>query len=545
MKKLLPVWIAATLLCLIGVLHGQHFRPVGTTELGPRAGLNYFQGAPVTANVPIAPDELAVGPKLWMKADAITGVADAGAACTWPDASGNGFDATEATNCPTFETSEINGWPVVRFDAVNDKMVSAGAVGVLNAKPGATIFTVFVPNAASTGASLWNISTAVGVGGRLNSLMNGTALRDSVGLRHNDSTFTQALGNDGSLIALGTPSLVTDVADVSTNGYLETYVGGTRQTSRPTVAGTGTFPATNSLSVTIGNRNDGALPSGSDIAEWVVFDYVLSAADRKGVEIYLACKYDLPLAYDFVCPALDLDASNIFGVADAGAVETWPDVSGNGFNATEATNTPDYVLSSTNGKPAVYFTAANTDRLAVAGAADVTRNVTGVTVIGVANYVNAGSNSLGRLLQFSTGSSSSATRAGLAFNRTIVSPGPTTQLQARRADGDGISSVVGTVVISQDVAHVFSSDVFYSTQTGRTWIDGASIADAPFSSMSAGDRSADTSSLGVFVGHNAAAANQFWNGPISKVQAFVPALSTVNRRAREAAMCRKYGLTCQ
>lgn len=67
------------------------------------------------------------GLALWLKADAITGLADGEGVATWPDSSGNGWDATQATeaNQPTYQTNEQNGLPGVNNDGVNDALLTA------------------------------------------------------------------------------------------------------------------------------------------------------------------------------------------------------------------------------------------------------------------------------------------------------------------------------------------------------------------------------------------------------------------------------------
>lgn len=65
------------------------------------------------------------GCQLWLDAHQITGLADGDPVATWADASGNARDVSEATNRPTYQTSEINGLPVVRFDGSNDRLEGA------------------------------------------------------------------------------------------------------------------------------------------------------------------------------------------------------------------------------------------------------------------------------------------------------------------------------------------------------------------------------------------------------------------------------------
>lgn len=59
-------------------------------------------------------------------ADTITGLEDTDPVGTWPDQSGNGYDASQATASkkPSYQTNELNGNPIVRFDG-GDCLVAA------------------------------------------------------------------------------------------------------------------------------------------------------------------------------------------------------------------------------------------------------------------------------------------------------------------------------------------------------------------------------------------------------------------------------------
>ena len=67
-------------------------------------------------------DVITDGLLLWLKADAITGLADNDPVAAWNDSSGNSNNATQGTgaNRPLYKVGIVNGLPVVRFDNVND-----------------------------------------------------------------------------------------------------------------------------------------------------------------------------------------------------------------------------------------------------------------------------------------------------------------------------------------------------------------------------------------------------------------------------------------
>ena len=70
------------------------------------------------------------GMQLWLRADKITGLSDGDSVTTWLDESGQSNDVTQATaaNKPTWQTNEINGLAVVRFDGTDDHLVQASDI---------------------------------------------------------------------------------------------------------------------------------------------------------------------------------------------------------------------------------------------------------------------------------------------------------------------------------------------------------------------------------------------------------------------------------
>lgn len=65
-----------------------------------------------------SPAGITTAPILWLKADAITGVANGGAVASWPDSSANGYTFTQATvgSQPTLSNNALGGKPVVIFN---------------------------------------------------------------------------------------------------------------------------------------------------------------------------------------------------------------------------------------------------------------------------------------------------------------------------------------------------------------------------------------------------------------------------------------------
>lgn len=99
------------------------------------------------------------GLRLWVKADGITGLSDGDPVATWPDSSGNGFNATQATSSkrPLYKTNIApTGLPVVRFDNVDDCLDGTTFSNLMNATYGVyTIMAAVYVTASGTGANSW------------------------------------------------------------------------------------------------------------------------------------------------------------------------------------------------------------------------------------------------------------------------------------------------------------------------------------------------------------------------------------------------------
>ncbi|MEL6535918.1 MAG: Calx-beta domain-containing protein, partial [Bacteroidota bacterium] len=216
---------------------------------------------------------------LWLKADDLTQVDGTGVS-SWPDASGNTNDADQATagNQPTFETAEINGQPVIRFDGNNDYLRNAAVS--YNAR---TFFTVVRPAAPYTGGfgQVWG---SYGEGAHL-------ALDDRAGNKNGFSF-------DGNASTQGRYGLNgADYGALASNTNLPPWVNATSQLI--TAEFQSTQPLTDqTLGSTFPGHSVGSFHYGGDIAEVIVYNVALNTARRRIVENYLAAKYGLTISND-------------------------------------------------------------------------------------------------------------------------------------------------------------------------------------------------------------------------------------------------------
>jgi len=98
--------------------------------------------------------------KLWLQADAISGLTNGAPVATWPDGSGLNNNASQGTTSyqPLYWTNVVNAKPVVRFDGVDDYFALPN---FLNGTTQAEAFVVLkaTVDTPSTPRSLWRMGT--------------------------------------------------------------------------------------------------------------------------------------------------------------------------------------------------------------------------------------------------------------------------------------------------------------------------------------------------------------------------------------------------
>jgi len=202
---------------------------------------------PSTPSNAVTPGEINIfdSVSLWLKADDITGLNDGDSLTTWEDSSINDLDATQSTvdKKPIYKTNMINSQPAVRFDGVNDLLVTPST----SAAAGVTIFSVVKSADTSGGYLLW-------LGGNNNSIIHG---------------YTGAIWE-----YYATPR--TNLGNISTSEFqiITSRVGSS---------------LTNSIS--LGADAGTIAPWAGDVAELLVFKFVLSDTDYNTVYNYLNDKY--------------------------------------------------------------------------------------------------------------------------------------------------------------------------------------------------------------------------------------------------------------
>jgi hypothetical protein len=230
---------------------------------------------------PFAPTDES-GLVIWHKADAIT-ASNGDQISQWDDSSGNANHATQGTqvNRPHYLTGQINSLPAVRFYGTNHY------VNIANALSGLTSAEVFVvvqlsadPPSGDNETGFWSL----------------TGSSQMTHLTYTDGTIYDTFGTtarkDTSVDP--TPSFtswrlynVQTAASAWTNRLDGAVLYGT---------GVNTVGFSETAKVYLGaSYEPGSYAMDGWIAEFILYNHVLSAAVRDQVEAYIATKYGLTI----------------------------------------------------------------------------------------------------------------------------------------------------------------------------------------------------------------------------------------------------------
>jgi len=222
----------------------------------------------------------------WFKADAITGLANGASVSLWPDASGKGDHATQATagQMPKYVTGAINGLPVVRFNSTNQTYLAFPRT----VSGDFTIICVFRSTQGLNAGTLYYQGAGL-VNGEVASTVNdfGTCLFANGSICAGTGNPDVAV-NSGTGFNNGTPHIFTFTRTRAT-GRIALYVDGT-------LAGTNsgsTAFLTAPSSLVLGAQQTMQYYLNGDIAEVKIYNAALSGPDRLTDEGSLKCKYNL------------------------------------------------------------------------------------------------------------------------------------------------------------------------------------------------------------------------------------------------------------
>jgi len=216
--------------------------------------------------------------KLWLKADAITGVADGASITTWSDQSGNGNDFTQSTASkkPTYaqSNSNFNNKPTVTFDGSSDFLDYGN--GSMNASSVYSIFFVYRTTSTSP-QYLFDTKS-----GKLRIPHEGGG----------DKAYYDGKARGTELRGTGTKLVEWELYDVSPKSSI--YENGTKTQSGLSYS---KRAINGSTSLGANEAGNGKYFNGS-IAEGIIYNVKLNSAQRIIVENYLGAKYGIAIAND-------------------------------------------------------------------------------------------------------------------------------------------------------------------------------------------------------------------------------------------------------
>ena len=237
---------------------------LGTVTTSAAVSLTVVNAAVPTANL-----------SCWLRADAGVTMNGSNYVSTWADQSGNGNNATQSTPSqqPLWESSVLNGYPILHFDGVQSVLQMTND-GVLD-NP-FTVFAVYTKEAAGSMSLLAeypNDLYSMSISGRT------------------DTTLAIILSGWGDFTvdvpAYSAPSFVVD-SFVNSSSSAAIWRNGTQL---------GTFgfglQGTQSSGPLMIGYSPGDYWLDGDLAEMIIYNTALSDTNRQAVEQYLLAKYNL------------------------------------------------------------------------------------------------------------------------------------------------------------------------------------------------------------------------------------------------------------
>jgi len=234
------------------------------------------------------------GLQLWLKADALT-LEEGEQVSTWTDSSGNGRNATQTTSSkqPIFTNAGI-GPAALKFDGINDDM-EVPFSAFFNSEE----FTVFCVAKSNATAGDHTVVSSIESG-------KGFALFMDMSNKDSTAFWRGGGGDDGitsaanSVVNTGAQIMTYVMDDTTGNADADTatlFVNGRQEAQEETGVSGGNvdYVPNTAANLKIGEMS-GDFFDGQ-IAEILIYNAVLSDADREQVEGYLSTKYRICLYY--------------------------------------------------------------------------------------------------------------------------------------------------------------------------------------------------------------------------------------------------------
>jgi arylsulfatase A-like enzyme len=254
----------------------------------------------------------AVTPLVRLKAQDLAGLGNGAAVSSWSDtATGDSFNGSvsqsTAANRPTLQTSALNGRAVVSFDG-GDSLASSITNSLPSSGKGITVIAVATGDTSGgTAQRLGQIGSRAGTSGKIVGLDASSTSTDisngGAGFRFNNGASLY----DTPVASSGFHIVTWQVDDAQSYSDAKLFVDGTL----PANTFTGTSTTTNMTSfsgadfeliIGTGRNSSGELLTSDyytgQLAEFLVFNDVLTIGQINLVANYLSTEYALPFAYE-------------------------------------------------------------------------------------------------------------------------------------------------------------------------------------------------------------------------------------------------------
>ena len=388
---------------------------------------------------------------------------------SWENQAGAG-GTLSATGAPQVTT--LNSQPAITFDGIGDFLTGAIA-GLPSGNAPRSMFAVVKYDSVGPGGVTWGNNAANQAFG-LAVDSNGFLM---IQRWHGD--FDQSSSNAGD----GTNWMLQGVR----------WGGGGWIHYRDGLAidgGGGNLNTAADTALRIGAELDGAPLVAMEIAEVLVYDRVITESEMRQIGAYAFYTYavgNLITANPVPTPVGHWKAS--YGVSEsAGAVQSWPDLSGNGGTLTAISGAPAFVPNGLNGSPVISLDGVD-DSLGSATVAGLPTGNTDRTIFAVMRFDSAGVGG------FSWGAAGSNQTFGLCVatngNYMVQRWGTFDRTSGTLANGDGWHSIStafdvdATWRLYRDGVSIFGTDTgqTLATNAAGTIRVGVEIDNTPFVNM--------------------------------------------------------------
>lgn len=226
---------------------------------------------------------------LWLRANTITGLTNGDDVASWVDGSGNGNTLSQPNSIftPVYQTSIINGLPVVRFNKTNGRIRR----GSFSSFPTTNITAIYVNRTSDTGDGVISYASTA-------------SSNEFLLFRSENLNVYRGSSNIGSSVSFNNNAFrIANASWRSSDGRVEVWRDGT-QSFTSTGFRTGTSMTTNGTLAIAGEQDsqDGGYEEGQahfgDFAEVIIYNTFLNSAQNIIVTNYLASKYNLAIAND-------------------------------------------------------------------------------------------------------------------------------------------------------------------------------------------------------------------------------------------------------